>query len=109
MSFVADSRIVSVCSIYDGENYYTGLSTGFEIPLQILELILDKGLDLAQACLQSGISDNAKIGSTEGIIGVLTKGKIDRKEYSKQCVTSALLQLENADWYVLTNSKKVTS
>ena len=31
------------------------------------------------------------------IIGVLTKGKIDRKEYSKQCVMTAVLQLENAE------------
>lgn len=91
---------VSVCCIYDGENYYTGLSTGFELPPQILELILTKKMDLSQACLYSGISNNEKIGSTEGLIGVLTKGKINRKEYSKQCITTAILQLENAEWYV---------
>lgn len=95
---------VSVCAIYDGENYYTGLSIGFEIPPLILDLILNKKMDLSQACLQSGISSNTKIGSTEGLIGVLTKGKIDRKEYSKQCVLAAVLQLENYDWYA--SSKK---
>ncbi len=36
---------VSVCCIYDGNIYYTGLSTGFEIPPQILNLILHKKLD----------------------------------------------------------------
>lgn len=91
---------VCVCCIYDGQNYYTGLSTGFELPPQILDLILAKKMDLSQACLYSGISNNEKIGSTEGLIGVLTKGKIDRKEYSKQCITTAILQLENAEWYV---------
>jgi len=90
---------VSACCIYDGINYHTGLSTGFEIPPQILELILNKKMDLSQACLHSGISSNTKIGSTEGLIGVLTKGKIDRKEYSKQCVIAAVLQLENYEWY----------
>ncbi len=91
---------VSVCCIYDGENFYTGLSTGFELPLQILELVLNKKMDLSQACLHSGISNNAKIGSTEGLIGILTKGRIDRKEYSKQCISTAMLQLENSEWYV---------
>lgn len=91
---------VSACCIYNGINYHTGLSTGFEIPPQILELILNKKMDLSQACLHSGISSNNKIGSTEGLIGVLTRGKIDRKEYSKQAVIAAILQLENCEWYV---------
>ena len=90
---------VSACCIYDGINYYTGLSTGFEIPPQILELVLNKKMVLSQACLHSGISSNTKIGSTEGLIGILTRGKIDRKEYSKQCVIAAVLQLENYEWY----------
>ena len=80
-------------------NYYTGLSTGFELPPQILRLVLDQKMDLSQVCLQSGISHNTSIGSTEGLIGVLTKGKVDRKEYSKQCVVTAVLQLENSQWY----------
>lgn len=95
---------VSLCCIYDGNNYHTGLSTGFEIPPQILDLILDKKMDLSQACLHSAISNNAEIGSTEGLIGVLSKGKIDRKEYSKQCVIAAVLQLENYQWYVPGNA-----
>lgn len=90
---------ISACCIYDGIHCYTGLSTGFEIPPQILELILNKKMDLSQACLHSGISNNTKIGSTEGLIGILTKGKVDRKEYSKQCVLTAVLQLENDEWY----------
>jgi|SRR5579872_1039434 len=91
---------VSVCSIYDGVNYYTGLSTGFEIPPQILKLILNENMDLTQACLHSGISSNPKLGSMEGLIGILTRGRVNRKEYSKQCIAAALLQLENAHWYV---------
>jgi inosine/xanthosine triphosphatase len=97
---------VSVCSIFDGENHYIGLSTGFEIPQQILDLVLNNKMDLSQACLHSGISTNAKIGSTEGLIGILTKGKVDRKEYSKQSVFAAILQLENATWYKPPQSMK---
>ncbi len=90
---------VCICSIFDGERFYTGLSTGFELPHKILRLIIDEKMDLTQACLHSGISANKNLGSQEGMIGILTKGRIDRKEYSKQCVIAALLQLENAPWY----------
>jgi len=90
---------ISACSIYDGKHHYIGLSTGFEIPPLILELILDKKMDLSQACLKAGISQNTNIGSTEGLIGVLSKGRMNRKTYSKECVLTALLQLENAEWY----------
>lgn len=93
---------VSICCIYDGTNYYTGLSTGLEVPPQILELVLSKKMNLGQACIHSGMSRN--IGSTEGLIGILTKGKINRKEYSKQCVKAAILQLENGEWYPRTFS-----
>lgn len=91
---------VTACCIYDGTKHYTGLSTAFEIPSCILDLILNQNMDMTQACLQSGISNNAKIGSTEGLIGILTKGKMDRKEFSKQAVMATIVQLENIDWYV---------
>jgi inosine/xanthosine triphosphatase len=90
---------ISVCSIYEGKNHYIGLSSGYEVPAEILDLVINKQMKLSQACLQSGISSNEKIGSTEGLIGVLTRGRIDRKEYSKQCIMTALLQLENLKWY----------
>lgn len=88
-----------VCAIYDGSNYYLGLSCGFEIPPAILELVLDKKMDLSQACYQAEICTNPNIGSAEGLIGILTKGRVTRKEYTKQCITTALIQIENADWY----------
>ncbi len=91
--------ITTVCCIYDGVHYYTGLSMGFEIPRRLIDLILEKKMDLSQACLHQGITSNTMLGSTEGIIGILTKGRIDRKEYSKQSIVSALLQLENTHLY----------
>jgi non-canonical (house-cleaning) NTP pyrophosphatase len=36
------------------------------------------------------------LGSAEGIIGVLTKGRLTRKEYVKQAITMALINLENS-------------
>jgi inosine/xanthosine triphosphatase len=91
---------ISICCIYDGDSVHTGMSCGFEVPVQALELLIEKKMDLTQACLNTGITKNSNIGSTEGLIGILTKGKIDRKEYSKQCILLAIAQIEHADWYL---------
>jgi non-canonical (house-cleaning) NTP pyrophosphatase len=56
-------------------------------------------MDLSQACHDSGISFDPKIGSGEGLIGILTKGRINRKKYIKQCIMTALIQLENSHFY----------
>lgn len=88
------------CAIYDGKNYSTGLSTGFEIPPPILDLVLKRKCNLSQACLESGITTNTKIGSAEGLVGILTQGRVDRKEYSKECVRMALVKIMHTNWYV---------
>jgi len=89
----------TICCIHNGVNDYIGLSCGFEVPPQILGLVLGEKLDLSQACHRTGITDNPKLGAAEGLIGLLTKGRLSRKDYTKQCVTTALIQLENAIWY----------
>jgi len=88
-----------VCCIFNGSEYHMGFSPGFEVPSSILALILDHQMDLSEACFHSGITENEKIGSAEGLIGILTKGRVDRKEYTKHSVVTALVQLENSDWY----------
>lgn len=89
----------SICAIFDGTDYHIGLSCGFEIPRQILDLILQQKIELNQACHDSGISSDLKLGAGEGLIGMLTKGRINRKKYTKQCIMTALIQLENAHFY----------
>ena len=89
----------SICCIYDGTIYHTGLSCGFEVPHAILDLVINQKMDLAQACYHAGITTNTKLGSSEGLIGLLSKGRINRKEYTKQSIITALFQLENQAWY----------
>ena len=88
-----------ICAIYDGSHHYIGISSGFEVPRQVLDLVLQNKLDLSQACHHAGISSNPALGSSEGLIGILTKGRIDRKKYTKQCIMTALIQLENSHLY----------
>jgi inosine/xanthosine triphosphatase len=90
---------VSVCSIYDGKNHHIGLSTGFEVPSPILKLVLEQNIDLNKACYQAGITDKAEVGAEEGLIGILTNGRVTRQQYSRECIARALIQLEHANWF----------
>ncbi len=90
---------ISACCIYDGTDSFIGLSTAFEIPPHVLEYVLKEKCNLSQACLRSGISQNSHIGSEEGLIGILTDGRVDRKKYTKECLATALIQVENAALY----------
>lgn len=96
----------TICCIYDGINYHIGLSCGFEVPPQILQLVLEEKRDLGQACYESGITTNAKLGAAEGLVGILSKGRLTRKFYTIQSVITALIQIENHSWY---QAKPLTS
>ena len=88
-----------VCSIFDGKEFHLGISCGFECPKEVSRLMLEEGLDMSQAANRAGLSSNPNLGSAEGLIGILTKGRITRKEYTKQAIVTALIHLENEELY----------
>ena len=87
---------ICACAIYDGQEFHIGLSSAFEYPPDVTGLVFRKGLDINQAFHRTGLTDNPKVGSSEGAIGILTKGRLNRKEYTKQAVTTALIHLDNS-------------
>ncbi|MCU0642112.1 MAG: DUF84 family protein [archaeon] len=87
------------CAIYDGERFYTGHSSAFEVPRKIVRLILEKGYDMNQAVLELGLTDKQKLGREEGIIGVLTNGRIDRTKQAMQAVEMALVPYLHRELY----------
>lgn len=90
---------VCVCAIYDGKEYHLGLSSAWEFPNKdVMDLIIKEGLDMSQAINKAGMTNNNKIGSEEGAIGILTKGRMTRKEYTKQALRTALIHLETFDF-----------
>lgn len=88
-----------ICAIYDGKRTYYGFSCAHEYPTKVTKLIFEKGKDINEAMKACGLTKKEKIGSEEGAIGVLTKGKITRKEYTKQAVIMALIPLEQPELY----------
>lgn len=89
----------SACAIYDGINHHLGLSCAFELPVEVTRMIYEKGVDVNEAVYRLGLTTNKKVGSSEGSIGMLTGGRISRKDYTKQAIQMALIHLENKDLY----------
>jgi len=90
---------LTVCNIYDGKRNYIGVSPAYKLPGKLVDLIIDEGLDINEASFKSGLTCNPKIGSDEGIISILSKGKVSRKEYMVWAIKMALINLEGYEFY----------
>jgi len=89
----------TACAIYDGKDFHLGLSSCFEYPPKVLEYMLKNDKDASTAFRELGFTDEPYIGWGNGIIGVLTKDRLNRKEYTKQAIITALVHLENKNFY----------
>ena len=87
---------VCACAIFDGKESHLGLSSAWEAPADAAKLMLEDGLDMNDAFFKAGYTDDPKVGSTQGAIGILTKGRLDRKAYTKEAVRTALIHVERA-------------
>ena len=87
------------CIIYDGNVNGIGLSSAFESPVQVMDGIISLGMDMNEATYRAGISNNKEISSSEGLVGLLTKGRVLRKDYTKQAIRMALIPFENPELY----------
>lgn len=52
------------------------------------------GLDMNEAAYKAGLTKNLKVGTAEGLVGIMTKGRLTRKEYTKEAIRTALIHLE---------------
>lgn len=85
---------VTVCAIFDGEEFHLGLSSGWETPKEVAKYMLEDGLDMNDAAHKAGLTTNVKIGSAEGLVGIMTKGRLTRKDYTKEAIRTALIHIE---------------
>jgi len=89
----------TACAIFDGKVYHLGLSSGFEYPKRVIDLVFKEKLEIDEAVHKLGITENKRVGYSSGMIGLLSKGRLDRKAYTKQALTTALLHLDNKELY----------
>jgi len=89
---------VCACAIYDGKEFHIGLSSAWEFPdPKITDLMIKKGMNMSKAINHAGITSNSAIGAAEGAVGIFTKGRVDRKEYTKQALRMALIHIDRID------------
>ena len=85
---------ICACVITDGTVVHHGCSSAFEYPQEITDLVMGRGLDISEALGAAGYTGNPEIGSAEGAIGILSEGRLVRKDYTKQAVEAALIHLD---------------
>ena len=71
-----------------------GTSSAFEYPEEITDLVKGRGLDISEALGAAGYTNNPAIGSSEGAIGILSEGRLVRKDYTKQALCAAFIHLK---------------
>lgn len=92
---------VCAAAIYDGAEFHIGLSSAWEFPdKEVTDLIINGDMNMSEAINHAGLTTNAEIGSAEGAIGIMTKGRIDRKEYTKQALRMALIHIDQYNQYI---------
>ncbi len=86
---------MTACALFDGTTWYVGLGPAFELPEDITRMVALEGLELDAAVNRSGLSKDPRIGYGQGIIGILTRGRVTRMEYSKPAVSMALARMHS--------------
>lgn len=77
------------CAILDKEGRFTvGTGSGFRYPDKVVELVR-KGMTVGDAMKEVYGKDNP--GKSQGAIGILSKGLLDRKSLTEQSVLAAML------------------
>ena len=59
---------ICACVILDGKNFHIGMSSAFEYPKEVMELILKDGLDASKAMFRSWLTKDKNIGSDIGLL-----------------------------------------
>ena len=96
-----NERLINICVCcihHKGRVRGFGISSGFEIPPSIANLVRE-GYTIREASLAAGFTKNENIAHEEGNVGLLTGGRLNRMQYTKQAIMMAFIQLENSEWY----------
>lgn len=87
---------VCACAIYDGTDHALGLSSAWEFKdPEVMRLIVEGDTDMAEVVNRVGLTNDADIGMNEGAIGIVTKGRLGRKDFTKQAIRAALIHIDD--------------
>lgn len=90
---VQPERYLNICvaCVIGPEQTSFGTSSSFPYPEGVVRRVFEEGLDVSQALRAEGLTNSPKVGAEVGAIGLLSRGRLVRKDYTRQAVTAALL------------------
>jgi len=65
-----------------------------ETTKEVSGYMFNDGLNMNEAAYKAGLTKDLNVGAKEGLIGIMTKGRLTRKEYTKEAIRTALIHLE---------------
>jgi inosine/xanthosine triphosphatase len=89
---------IGICVIDDGRKIHCGTTPAFVVPAAIASFI-EQGNELSDACRLVGFTSEVKIGANQGLIHLLTNGRMNRSEFTKPAVLMAMCSLELPENY----------
>jgi inosine/xanthosine triphosphatase len=99
--FEIGEQMFDICAcvaVVAGGREAVGWSSAFQIPPRVARHVR-LGLDLSQASNAAGLSADPKLGEGQGLIGVLTEGRVDRLAYTRQAVTVCMIGVDRDELY----------
>ncbi len=86
---------LTACAIYDGAEFHLGLTSAWEFPdPEVMRKVVDEGMDLNGAAHASGMTESLEIGKAEGVVSIVTKGRVNRKTYTMEALRMALIHID---------------
>lgn len=86
---------LTTCAIYDGAGYHLGISSAWEFKdAEIFRAIGSGEGEMTDVLVERGVFADPSARAGMGAIGVVTKGRLDRKNYTKEALRMALIHLE---------------
>ena len=87
------------CSIWDDRRHCLGIGSGFVVPEEFVNIVFRDHVDLSEAAFRAGLTQEKRIGYREGIINLLTDGRMNRKQYIKQAIEMAMIQVDHPELF----------
>jgi inosine/xanthosine triphosphatase len=100
MGFPCDSGYmeITVAAIFDGKQFFLGASPLFEYPKKAVELLLKERDDVNTAFAKL-FGKEKDLGRKHGAVGELTKGKVNRTEFTELAVIMALTKIVSKEFF----------
>jgi len=89
---------ITVAVIFDGQNFFFGTSPLFEYPQKAVRLLLQERHDVTTAFAEL-FGKEKDLGRKNGAVGELTKGKLNRTQFTELAVLMALTKIVSKEFF----------